>query len=59
MIGKKGGKVMRKKGFGKKFLNHLASLALIAGVISSSTACRFVLHQPAMPDKMKKLLGEK
>ena len=50
---------MRKKGFGKKFLNHLASLALIAGVISSSTACRFVLHQPAMPDKMKKLLGGK
>ena len=44
MIGKKGGESYEKK---------------IAGVISSSTACRFVLHQPAMPDKMKKLLGEK
>lgn len=50
---------MRKKGFGKDILNHLASLALIAGVISSSTACRFVLHQPEVPEEMKKLLKSK
>ena len=51
--------IMKLNNFVKKSLHHFASLALAVGVISTSTMCRFVLHQPEVPKKMKELLDDK
>lgn len=33
-----------------------ASCALLIGVISTSATCRYVLHQPEVPEDMKKII---
>ena len=44
----------------KKILNscasYFASLALFVGVVSTSATCRYLLHQPEVPEKMKELI---
>lgn len=45
--------------FVQKYGNVIASFSLLVGVISTTKACRFIIHQPKVPEKMKELIEEK
>lgn len=41
--------------FWKKYGSTIASLALTVGIISTYSGCRFFLHQPEVPEKLKEM----
>jgi len=45
---------MRKALFQSKVLRLMASLALLASLMSVNTACFMFFHQPKVPDKFNK-----
>ncbi len=42
-----------------KYGKHISAFALLVGVVSTSAACRWVMHQPEVPEKMKELMEQK
>ena len=50
---------MKIKKLVNKCASHFAAFALLIGVISTSATCRFLLHQPEVPEKMKKIIHNK
>ena len=42
-----------------RFLNIVASLALVISAVTANSTCWFVMYHEKMPDKLKKLRYEK
>lgn len=44
-----------KKWFNRQMMSHLSAFVMAVGVYAANTRCCWLLHQPKMPDEMKKL----